>query len=85
MLSNQPLPFDFGLGETTDMLRDSVRRFCAQEIVPRAADIDRDNAFPMDLWQKMGQLGILGITAEEQYGGAGMGYVDHVVAMEEIS
>jgi len=76
---------DFNLGETADMLRAQVEAFSAAEIAPRAADIDRDNAFPMDLWPKMGALGVLGVTVEEEYGGAGMGYLDHVVAMEEIS
>jgi len=76
---------DFNLGETADMLRAQVEAFSAAEIAPRAAAIDRDNAFPMDLWPKMGALGVLGVTVEEEYGGAGMGYLDHVVAMEEIS
>ena len=76
---------DFDLGETIDMLRDTVRTFAQDEIAPRAADIDRDNAFPPDLWRKMGDLGLLGITVEEEYGGAGLGYLAHVVAMEEIS
>jgi isovaleryl-CoA dehydrogenase len=76
---------DFGLGETADMLRDQVEAFAAAEIAPRAATIDRDNAFPMDLWRKFGDLGVLGITVEEEWGGAGMGYLEHVVAMEEIS
>ena len=67
------------------MLRDSVETFAADEIAPRAAAIDRDNDFPADLWRKMGSLGVLGITVEEEYGGAGMGYLEHVVAMEEIS
>ena len=76
---------NFGLGETADMLRESVQSFATAEIAPRAADIDRDNEFPSDLWRKMGDLGVLGITVEEQYGGAAMGYLEHTVAMEEIS
>ena len=76
---------DFALGETIDMLRDSVRQFAADEIAPRAADIDRTNQFPADLWRKLGDLGLLGITVEEEYGGAAQGYLAHVVAMEEIS
>ena len=76
---------DFDLGETADMLRDQVASFSAAEIAPRAADIDKINDFPADLWRKFGDLGVLGITVEEEYGGAGMGYLEHVVAMEEIS
>ena len=75
----------FDLGEDIDMLRDSIAAFAANEIAPRAAEIDRENLFPMDLWKKMGDLGILGITVPEEYGGAGMGYLAHCVAMEEIS
>jgi isovaleryl-CoA dehydrogenase len=77
--------FNFDLGETIEMLRDSVRSFAEKEIAPRAAQIDHDNVFPADLWRKFGDLGVLGITAEEEYGGAALGYVAHVVAMEEIS
>ena len=76
---------DFELGETIDMLRASVRQFAAGEIAPRAADIDRDNVFPADLWLKLGDMGLLGITVEEAFGGAGLGYLAHIVAMEEIS
>lgn len=76
---------NFDLGESADMLRDSVARFAADQIAPRAAEIDRSNEFPADLWRKFGDLGVLGITVEEEYGGAGLGYLEHVVAMEEIS
>src|SRR6478736_8693571 len=76
---------NFELGETIDMLRASVQQFAATEIAPRAAAIDRDNVFPSDLWRKMGDMGLLGITVEEEYGGTAMGYLAHVVAMEEIS
>lgn len=76
---------NFDLGETVEMLRDTVRGFASKEIAPRAAAIDRDNDFPADLWRKLGQVGVLGITVDEAYGGSGMGYLAHVVAMEEIS
>jgi isovaleryl-CoA dehydrogenase len=82
---NSDIGLDFDLGETVEMLRGQVQAFAANEIAPRAAAIDRDNAFPAELWRKMGDLGVLGITVEEEYGGAGMGYLEHVVAMEEIS
>ena len=85
MLRNAYPSLDFDLGETAGMLRESVADFAAIEIAPRAAGIDESNEFPADLWRKMGGLGLLGITVEEDYGGAGMGYLEHVVAMEEIS
>jgi len=85
MIPNAYPTLDFDLGETADMMRDAVASFAADEIAPRAADIDRDNDFPADLWRKMGDLGVLGITVEEEYGGAGMGYLEHCVAVEEIS
>src|SRR5947209_7384397 len=76
---------DFDLGETIDILRHSVREFAFNEIAPRAAEIDRSNDFPRDLWPELGKLGLLGITVEEEWGGAGLGYLAHVVAMEELS
>jgi isovaleryl-CoA dehydrogenase len=76
---------NFGLGEEIEALRDTVRRFAESRIAPLAAETDRNNAFPMHLWRELGDLGVLGITAHEDYGGAGMGYLAHCVAMEEIS
>lgn len=76
---------NFQLGEDIDTLRDAVREFAQTEIAPRAAEIDRSDQFPMDVWRKFGELGVLGITVPEQYGGANMGYLAHMVAMEEIS
>jgi isovaleryl-CoA dehydrogenase len=77
--------FNFHLGETADAIRKTVARFAAAEIAPRAADIDRNDQFPMDLWQKFGAMGLLGLTVEEEFGGAGLGYIEHVIALEEIS
>jgi isovaleryl-CoA dehydrogenase len=79
------LSLDFDLGESLDILRESVAGFVAREIAPRAAEIDRSNEFPRELWPRLGQLGLLGITVEEDYGGAAMGYLAHVLAMEEVS
>jgi isovaleryl-CoA dehydrogenase len=76
---------NFGLGEDIDMLREAVKAFASEQIAPQAAEIDRSNEFPMDLWRKLGQLGLLGITVEEEYGGSAMGYLAHIVAVEEIS
>jgi isovaleryl-CoA dehydrogenase len=85
MLANAMPGLNFDLGETADLLRDSVRDFAQAEIAPRAEDIDRSNSFPRDLWPKMGALGLHGITVEEEYGGAGLGYLEHCIAMEEVS
>ncbi len=85
MIPNELPSLDFDLGADANLLRESVRAFTADEIAPRAADIDAANEFPADLWRKMGAIGLLGITVEDAYGGAGMGYVEHVVAMEEVS
>jgi len=83
---NTPYPtLNFGLGEEIDQLRDMVFQFCQKEVAPRAGDIDRDNTFPMDLWKKLGDLGLLGITASDEFGGSAMGYLAHSVVMEELS
>jgi isovaleryl-CoA dehydrogenase len=79
------LPMDFGLGDTADAIRETTARFAAERIAPLAADIDATNVFPRSLWPEMGDLGLHGITVEEEWGGLGLGYLEHVVAMEEIS
>jgi len=83
-ISNSP-GFNFDLGETADQIRDTVAAFAQDRIAPRAAEIDRTNTFARDLWPQMGELGLLGMTVEEEYGGAGLGYLEHCIAMEEIS
>ena len=85
MIPNQFPSLNFDLGESADLLRDSVSSFASDQIAPRAAEIDRSNEFPRDLWPKLGELGLHGITVEEEFGGAGMGYLEHCVAMEEVS
>ena len=85
MIPNRLPSLDFQLGETADAIRQSVIAFSAAEVAPRAAAIDKENEFPADLWRKMGDLGLLGITVEEEYGGAGLGYLEHAVAVEELS
>jgi len=85
MIPNHGPAMDFGLGEAADAIRETTARFAADRIAPIAVDIDRDNAFPRSLWPEMGALGLHGITAEEAYGGLGLGYLEHVVAMEEVS
>jgi len=85
MIPNAMPPFDFGLGETADALRDQVQRFAAEQVAPIAQELDKTDRFPRELWPKMGELGLHGITVEEEYGGSGLGYLEHVVAVEEVS
>src|SRR5919107_2847037 len=85
MIPNAAREFNFDLGETADAIRDTVREFTQDHIAPRAEEIDRTNEFPRDLWPKMGEIGLHGITVEEEYGGIGLGYLEHVIAVEEIS
>jgi isovaleryl-CoA dehydrogenase len=85
MLANAPRPFNFDLGETADAIRDTVFAFAQEKIAPRAEEIDRTNQFPRDLWPEMGALGLHGMTVEEEYGGTGLGYLEHCIAVEEVS
>ena len=85
MIPNAAPAFNFDLGETADMIRETARDFSQAEIAPRAEEIDKTNQFPRDLWPKMGELGLHGITVEEEYGGTGLGYLEHVIAVEEVS
>jgi isovaleryl-CoA dehydrogenase len=85
LLSNSLPQFDFDIGETAEMLRESVASFAQSKVAPIAADIDRNNEFPRSIWKQMGDMGLLGITVEEEYGGAGMGYLEHMIAVEEMS
>jgi isovaleryl-CoA dehydrogenase len=85
MIANHFKGLNFALGPTADAIRETVERFTATSIAPRAADIDRSNTFPRDLWPSLGELGLLGITVEEEFGGTGLGYLEHSIAMEEIS
>ena len=85
MIPNAQRMFNFDLGETADAIRETVHAFSQNEIAPRAAEIDRSNEFPRDLWPKIGALGLHGITVEEEYGGTGLGYLEHCIAVEEMS
>jgi isovaleryl-CoA dehydrogenase len=85
MIRNQFQSLDFGLGDVADMLRDTVLSFAQEEIAPLAEEIDRNDSFPRQLWPKMGALGLHGITVDEEFGGSGLGYLEHCVAMEEVS
>jgi len=85
MASNRALLLNFDLGDTADAIRETVHAFSQNEIAPRAAEIDRSNQFPRDLWPKIGSLGLHGITVEEEYGGTGLGYLEHCIAVEEMS
>src|SRR4051812_41827040 len=85
MIPNHGPSLEFGLGETADAIRETTARFAADRIAPIAAEIDETNTFPRQLWPQMGELGLHGVTVEEAYGGLGLGYLEHVVAMEEVS
>jgi isovaleryl-CoA dehydrogenase len=85
MLANAPRPFNFDLGETADAIRDTVHAFAQEKIAPRAEEIDKTNQFPRDLWPEMGALGLHGMTVDEEHGGSGLGYLEHCIAVEEVS
>src|SRR4030095_2538668 len=85
MIRNACPPFDFGLGETADALREQVQRFSADQVAPIAAELDKTDRFPRELSQKMGELGLQGITVDVECGGSGLGYLEHVIAVEELS
>src|SRR6188768_566544 len=85
MIPNAHRMFNFDLGETADAIRDTVQQFSSKEVAPRAADIVKSNQFPRDLWPRIGALGLHGITVEEEYGGSGLGYLEHCIAVEELS
>src|SRR5258708_14413017 len=85
MIPNAYRMFNFDLGETADAIRETVHDFASHEIAPRADEIDKSNQFPRDLWPKLGALGLHGITVEEEYGGSGLGYLEHCISVEEIS
>src|SRR4051812_2038704 len=85
MMASNRLLLNFDLGETADAIRETVHAFSQNEIAPRAAEIDRSNQFPRDLWPKIGALGLHGITVEEEYGGSGLGYLEHCIALEGMS
>ena len=85
MIRNIPENFNFNLGEEIDAMQESLRLFCEKEISPLANEIDKKNDFPSHLWKKLGSMGLLGITVEEDYGGSGLGYLEHTIAMQEIS
>ena len=85
MLANAPRPFNFDLGETADAIRDTVHAFAQEKIAPRAEEIDKTNQFPRDLWPEMGALGLHGMTVDEEHGGTGLGYLEHCIAVEEVS
>ena len=85
MIPNVANSFDFNLGKDTEVFQEAIEDFCNSEIKPLANQIDKDNEFPTTIWEKLGKMGLLGITVEEEYGGSGLGYLEHVLAMQEVS